>query len=62
MYLDTYADNRAVMGNGQPGLISKIQDDVSDLQKWRWRVVGIAVGIAAVCSGGIPLIAWLLKG
>lgn len=50
------------MGNSQPGLISKIQDDVEDLQKWRWRGVGIAVGIAAVCSGGISFIAWLLKG
>lgn len=51
-----------VGGDGQPGALSRVQDDVKDLQRWRWRIVGIAVGVATVMSGIVTGVALLLKG
>jgi hypothetical protein len=53
---------KLLLGNGQPGLISKLQDEVKELQRWRWRMVGIAVGVAAVFSGIVTTVTLLLKG
>jgi hypothetical protein len=51
----------SLVGNGQPGLIAKLQEDVRDLQKWRWRMVGIVTGVATVMSGIVTTIGLLLK-
>jgi len=55
-----------VGGDGQPGSLSSsigiLQDDVKDLQRWLWRVVGIATGVATVMSGIVTGVALLLKG
>jgi len=51
-----------VGGDGQPGLFSGLLDDVKDLQRWRWRVAGIATGVATVVSGIVTTVALLLKG
>lgn len=50
-----------VGGDGQPGSLSRVQDDVKDLQRWRWRMVGITTGAATVVSGIVTTVAWLLR-
>jgi hypothetical protein len=51
-----------VGGDGQPGLFTGVLDDVKDLQRWRWRLVGIATGVATMVSGVVTGVALLLKG
>ena len=52
---------KSLLGNGQPGLISKLQDELKDLQRWRWRMAGLATGAGVISSGVISGLAWLLK-
>lgn len=30
----------SLIGNGQPGRINKLEEDVSGLQRWRWILAG----------------------
>lgn len=53
---------QTLLGNGQPGIITKLQDEVKDIQRWRWRIVGLSAGIGIVVSGAISAVAWLFKG
>lgn len=48
-------------GNGQPGRITILEQRVDDLRRWRWRVVGIATGVATVMSGIVTTLAWMFK-
>lgn len=43
-------------GNGQKGRVAEIEDDVKELQRWRWKVLGISTGGSAVVSA----VLWLL--
>lgn len=53
-------DNHAVMGNGQPGRLTKVEDAIQSLRievtKRIWWVVGAAAGVSSVVTG----IAWLI--
>lgn len=51
----------SLVGNGQPGRITLLEDKVDDLRRWRWRMVGIATGVAALMSGIVTTIALVLK-
>jgi len=51
-----------LVGNGQPGRITILEQRVDDLRRWRWRMVGIATGVATVMSGIVTTVALLLKG
>lgn len=39
-----------LIGNGQPGRISKIETNIEDLQKARWKIVGAILGMSALIS------------
>jgi hypothetical protein len=41
---------KALLGNGQPGRITGIEDAVRDLQAWRWKMLGICTGASSVVS------------
>jgi hypothetical protein len=48
----------SLVGNGQPGRITLLERGVERLQQWRWKLVGVAGGVAGVVSA----VAWILKG
>jgi hypothetical protein len=52
----------SLVGNGQKGRITLIEERVDDLRRWRWRIVGIATGVATVMSVIVTTVALLLKG
>lgn len=39
-----------LVGNGQPGRIRLLEDDVKDLSKARWVMGGIITGVASTIS------------
>lgn len=47
---------RTLVGNGQPGRITQIEDAVKGLERWKWKVLGISTGGSAVVSA----VLWLL--
>jgi hypothetical protein len=47
-----------LVGNGQPGRITKLEVKVEDLQKARWTIGGMIVGITTAVSA---LIHFLFK-
>jgi hypothetical protein len=51
-------DNRAVMGNGQPGRMTLAEMAIARLEEWRWWLISAVAGVAAVVS----CVAWLIKG
>ena len=40
----------SLAGNGQPGRVGKLEDQVEDLKKARWTIGGMASGIAIAIS------------
>ena len=46
-----------LMGNGQPGRISLLEQSVDSLSRWRWWVVGAAAG----CTAVISVLAWIVE-
>lgn len=46
----------SVLGDKQPGRLTLAENKISDLQHWRWRIVGIATGLSAV--SGVVLHFW----
>ena len=52
----------SLVGNGQPGRITILEQRLDDLRRWHWRMVGIATGVATVVSGIVTTVALLLKG
>jgi len=50
-------DLHAVIGNRQPGRLSVVESKLSDLQHWRWKMVGICTGL----SSGAALLFHLWK-
>jgi hypothetical protein len=46
-----------LMGNGQPGRISLLEESVDSLKQWRWWIIGAAAGSGAVIS----VIAWVVE-
>jgi len=51
-----------LVGNGQPGRMTLAEQSIKELQAWKWRIVGIATGVATVMSGIVTGVALLLKG
>jgi hypothetical protein len=47
-----------LVGNGQPGRMTKLESKVEDLQKARWTIGGMIVGITTAVSA---LIHFLFK-
>jgi hypothetical protein len=52
--LETHMEN--LVGNGQPGRVTKIEDDVESLQKARWYLAGAVVGISTAASAVIHFV------
>lgn len=44
--LDTKMEDLA--GNGKPGRVSKLEDAVESLNKWRWIIAGGVLGLSAL--------------
>jgi hypothetical protein len=49
--LDT--NMKSLVGNGQPGRIQCIEDDVEELKKARWTFGGLMIGVSAAVSSVI---------
>lgn len=46
--LETHMES--LIGNGQPGRISKLEDDVKSLDRLKWRAGGVITGASVVIS------------
>lgn len=46
--LETHMES--LVGNGQPGRLTVVENKVSELQRWRWRIAGIATGLSAALT------------
>lgn len=44
------SQNEAILGNGQPGRLTLLEQSVVELQHWKWRIVGIGLGVSTVIS------------
>lgn len=44
--LETNMEN--LVGNGQPGRVTKLEEEVKDLSKWRWIIGGVIIAISAL--------------
>lgn len=42
-------------GNGQPGRVGKLETDVEDLKKWRWKMAGITTVAASAVATAIEI-------
>jgi hypothetical protein len=42
-----------LVGNGHPGRVTRIEDDLEDLKKARWTIGGMIVGITTAVSAVI---------
>jgi hypothetical protein len=47
---------KEVRGNGQPGRLGIVEAEVKAVQRWRYKVIGIAAGVSTVVSAA----AWVL--
>jgi hypothetical protein len=52
------SQTKTVLGNGQPGRLTLVEQSVKELQSWRWRMAGIATASSAVVSA---LVAVMVK-
>src|SRR5579859_7701293 len=52
----------SLIGNGQPGRMGSLEQDVRKLQQWRKYLLGYVAGGSVVIGGIISFVAWLLKG
>ena len=41
---------RTLTGNGQPGRIARLEEDVDRLKAFRWWIVGLSAGVGAIVS------------
>jgi len=46
-----------VLGNGRPGKLRQIEDDIETFKEWKWSLVGAAGAISVIVSIG----AWILE-
>jgi hypothetical protein len=44
--LDTKMED--LIGNGKPGRVAKLEDEVKSINKWRWMIFGIVVALSAI--------------
>jgi hypothetical protein len=49
-------DVHALIGNGRPGRVDRLESAVQRLKQWRWWLVGAAAG----GGGVISVFAWLI--
>jgi hypothetical protein len=47
----------SLIGNGQPGRMSRAESAIESLKQWRWKIVGIATGASSV----VTVVAWLIE-
>ena len=55
------SQGKTILGNGQPGILTLHSQAIQELQRWRWRVTGISLGVSAVVSGAVALLVKLLS-
>lgn len=44
--LETHMEG--LVGNGQPGRVTKLEEKVDGLSKWRWMLIGGAIALSAI--------------
>lgn len=44
-------DMHALIGNGNPGRIGKLEESVTDLQHAHWKFTGIVMGVSTLFTG-----------
>lgn len=57
--LETHVES--LVGNGQPGRLTLVENKVSELQHWRWKATGIYTGASAVISAVVAFLYHLWK-
>lgn len=45
---DLKANMHQLVGNGQPGRVKLLEDEVKSLGKWRWLITGGIIAVSAV--------------
>lgn len=48
---------KPLFDNGQPGVLTKLQDGLNDHKAWRWKITGICAGV----SGAITAAGWIIN-
>jgi hypothetical protein len=46
----------SLAGNGQPGRVGRLEEDVEDLKKARWTIGGMVLGVSTGISTAIHFI------
>lgn len=46
--LETHMES--LVGNGQPGRLTLVENEVSEIQRWRWKATGIYIGVSGAVS------------
>lgn len=57
--LETQSEN--IVGNGQPGRLTIVENKVSELQHVHWLMRGIYIGVSALVSAGTAFLYHLWK-
>ena len=57
--LETHMEG--LVGNHQPGRLTIVENKVSELQHWRWKAVGIYIGVSGAVSVVTAVLYHLLK-
>jgi len=40
-----------ILGNGQPGRLAEVEALARDLDQWKWKLIGICVGLVLLMEG-----------
>jgi hypothetical protein len=51
----------SIVGNGQPGRLTIVENKVSDLQHWRHTTTGIYIGVSTLVSAVVAFVYHLFK-
>lgn len=41
-----------ILGNGQPGRLTKVESAVEELDRMKWKLIGFSIGIVLLMEGG----------
>lgn len=48
MVIEHQTKLKQLMGNGQPGLIKNVQDDIEELKSLKWKLIGAGVALITI--------------
>jgi hypothetical protein len=45
---------KSIVGNGQPGRLTLVENSVSTLQRWKYWLMGVAASVSAIMHYVLP--------